>query len=530
MPRRVDYDTQIDFTGGLNLARASASLEDDETPDCLNVDMDPRGGFALRKGVDPYLGATAGVAHSLLGFVTSTGLAKVLVGTGTALYQHDGSAWQDIWTDGPSGPYRSVTFKDRIYVVSGNNAVRRWDGTTASTLTDPTVAGWNDSISSPTIPPANGSFPKAKVVATYAGTVFAANIVEGSTSFPCRVRWSHPSFPEDWYSTHYWDIEPEDGDEITALVPLNDRLLVFKRNSIYAIYGVPPESISVATVSSELGTPTQESVVGTDEGVMFWHESSGAHLLNSDQIQGTKRTWIGERIWAVIEDGRISPGRMDEATLGWLNRRLWVSAPIEGSTTRNHVFVYDPFASKKGTWTQYDLEVGPFLNWTPPGAGSTPLAAHSTSAQLLQLEVFDKATDNFGSGEVHIDSRYVTRWWSNGRKNTVVKKRWKRPEVLLLGGQEATITVDVFRDWDLSDVRKTFHLTTGLDDTEAIWDQSNWDEAVWAGEGGDRGELERGSPLGNAKSVALRFSGPSTNSLWRVDSLTMKWISRRVRN
>lgn len=523
MPRRVDYETQTDFTGGLNLGKNSVQLTEQETPDCLNVDMDPRGGFALRKGVDPYLTALAGVAHSLLQFVTSTGTAKVLVGVGTALYHHDGTNWTSIFTGGPSGPYRSVTFKDRIYVASGNNAVRRWDGTTAVTLTDPAVAGWNDDIAAPTPAASTGDFPKAKVVAAFSGSVFAANIVEGTTAYPCRVRWSHPLFPEDWFSYHYVDIEPEDGDEITALVPMGDRLIVFKRNSIHAIYGAPPESLQVSPLSREIGAPSQEAVVGTDLGVMFWHESTGAHLLGPEETK-----WIGDRLYASIADGRISAGRMDEAVVGWLNRRLWVSVPYEGSTTRNHVFVYDPFASKQGAWTQYDLAVGPFLNFTAPGSLSVPLAAHSTASRVVQVDVFGKSTDDVGDGETHIDAHYVTRWWDNDAQ--VVKKRWKRPEILLLGGQEAQVTVDVFRDWDLSSVKKSFHLNTTLDDTEAIWDQSNWDEAVWAGEGGDRGELERGSPLGNARSVALRFTGPATDNHWRVDALTMKWVSKRVRN
>ena len=524
MPRRVDYDTQTDFTGGLNLAKNSAQLLDEETPDCLNVDMDPRGGFALRRGVAPWGGSLPGVAHSLLPYITSTGVARVLAGVGTDLYWWNGSSWASVFTGGPPGPYRSITFKDRLYVVSGNNAVRRWDGSSTATLGDPS-GNWNEDIGSPTPVGSTGHFPKAKVVASYIGSVFAANIVEGSTAYPNRIRWSHPLFPEDWMSLHYVDIDPNDGDEITALVPMGDRLIVFKRNSVYAVYAATHESVQVSPVSREIGAPSQEAVVGTDLGVFFWHEGSGAHLLTADD-----QRWIGDRLYPAIEDGRISAGRMDEVVVGWLNRRLWVSVPYEGSSTRNLVFVYDPFASKKGAWTQYDLEVGPFLNFAAPGDAPLPLAAHSTESQLLEVDKYGRSTDDFGAGPVHIDAHYVTRWWSNGRNNQVVKKRWKRPEVLLLGGQDAKITVDVFRDWDLGDVKKSFHLITSTSGDDAVWDDDNWDEAAWGAEAGDRGELERGSPLGNAKSVALRFQGPATNNHWRVDALTMKWVSRRVRN
>lgn len=532
MPRRVDYKTQRDFTGGLNLGRALTQLGDTESPDMLNVDVDPRGGFGLRRGVEPYLTVLAGVAHSLLPFVRSTG-SELLVGSGTALYRHTAGAWASIWTGGPSAPYRSVTFKDRIYVCSGNNGVRRWDGAASVTLVDPAVgggAGWNNSIGAPTVPPSNGYFPKPEVVATYQGSVFAANLTEDATAYPCRIRWSHPLFPEDWRSTDYIDIEPEDGDEITALVPLQDRLLVFKHNSIHAIYGSPPESLSVAPVSRELGAPSQEAVVGSDVGVMFWHEGSGAHQLSRDELRGTKQSWIGERIYPAIEDGSISSGRMDEVTLGWINRRLWCSVPYEGSTTRNRVFVYDPFCGKDGAWTFYDLAVGPFCSMPVAGDPPTLLAASAATAYVLELENFDTWTDDYGSGTTHIDSHYVTRWWDQGEP--AVKKRWKRPEFVVLAGQDAQIVVNVLRDYDPTFHFKTFLLTTEAPDgTEGVFDVDDWDEAYWARAGGERDEHLRGSPLGNARAVALRFEGPeATDTQWRLDALTMKWISKRVRN
>lgn len=528
MPRRVDYKTQRDFTGGLNLGRALPQLDDTESPDVLNVDVDPRGGFGLRRGIQPYLTVLPDVGHSILPFVRSTATAEALVGVGTALYRHTGGAWASIFTGGPTGPYRSVTFKDRIYIFSGNNAVRRWDGTTAVTTTDPAVAGYNDDLAVPTAFASTGDVPKAKVAATYQGSVFVGNITEDSTAYPCRVRWSHPLFPEDWRSIDYIDIEPEDGDEITALVPLQDRLLVFKRRSIHSIYGAPPESLSVSQVSRELGAPAQEAVVGTDVGVMFWHEGSGAHLLAADILRGTKASWIGERIWPAIEDARISSGRMDEATVGWVNRRLWVSVPYEGSTTRNRTFVYDPFCGKDGAWTFYDTAVGPFCTLPSVGDGDIPLALSAATAWVERLENFDVFTDDYGSGDVHIDSHYVTRWWDQGEP--AVKKRWKRPEFVILAGQDATIPVNVLRDYDPTFHFKTFNLNTAADESQGEWDVSEWDVDTWGRAGGERDEVDRGSPLGNARAVALKFNGPATNVPWRVDALTMKWISKRVRN
>ena len=50
MPNRLEPLNLMDFTGGLNLRRNQFQLADNESPDLLNVDIDPRGGFYTRKG------------------------------------------------------------------------------------------------------------------------------------------------------------------------------------------------------------------------------------------------------------------------------------------------------------------------------------------------------------------------------------------------------------------------------------------------------------------------------------------------
>ena len=50
MVNRLDPLNLMDFTGGLNLRRNQFQLAENESPDLLNVDIDPRGGFYTRKG------------------------------------------------------------------------------------------------------------------------------------------------------------------------------------------------------------------------------------------------------------------------------------------------------------------------------------------------------------------------------------------------------------------------------------------------------------------------------------------------
>src|SRR4249920_2646158 len=50
MVNRLQPLNMTDFTGGLNLRRNQFQLGETESPDMLNVDIDPRGGFYTRQG------------------------------------------------------------------------------------------------------------------------------------------------------------------------------------------------------------------------------------------------------------------------------------------------------------------------------------------------------------------------------------------------------------------------------------------------------------------------------------------------
>lgn len=78
MSRRLKAAFFNDFTGGLNLASQPQSLSKSETPLCMNVDFDNRGGFRLRRG---YLRshASAELADTeILDRVTYSGVDQVI--------------------------------------------------------------------------------------------------------------------------------------------------------------------------------------------------------------------------------------------------------------------------------------------------------------------------------------------------------------------------------------------------------------------------------------------------------------------
>lgn len=522
MPK-IEYAQIEDFTGGLHLIENRWQLADNESPDMCNVDVDDRGGFRLRGGVSPF-GSSTGLADdpkSLFMYESSSASPHILASDGTNIVRKNGAAWTTVGA--MSGTVRFQTFKDRVYAQNGSSVAHRWDGTTYQALGNAAPSNWNNDITSPTAHGSAGNMPVASCITAWKGCLFVANTVEDGSNHPNRVRWSHPNFPEDWFEVHYIDIdEGVDGDEIVRLEPMGDHLLVFKQRSIHAVYGNPPEQFEVYQINPQVGALSQDAVVSTDNGIYFYSWPDGLFRYDG------KFEWVHERIHPIIEDGEINAAYNEEVTLGWGNRRLWVSVPWGTSTTRNRVFVLDPVLSKQGSWTKYDLSVGPFLEYNPPGEEAGFYASAVGETLLVELDNHSQPYDDYGSGEVHIDSYYVTRWYDLG--TNAMKKRWKRPMFAIRGGTAGEITVQGFKNYDITVPTRNFTLVSTADASAGVWDTSTWDNATYGRDVGVRNQLERGSQLGNAYSVALRFEGPADNVDWGIDAITLKFIPRKVRN
>jgi hypothetical protein len=550
--RRTQLTTLRDFTGGLNLRADAFQLGLNESPDLMNVDVDPRGGFHQRRGVTPFAPPPGGFANpdkapvrSMWEFTSITGTRQVMIQAGTTVYASTGGNFGFVLNR--TGLVRAATFKDVAYLVDGESNGARWDGAAAAAL----ATNWSNDFETPSAT----SMPIARVVASHMGSLWVGNTVEGSTRRPNRVRWSHPNQPQDWRAVDFIDIDiGSDGDEIVALVPFQDRLLVFKKRAIYAIYGDSPDTFQVFPVTRELGTISQESVVATDVGVYFWSWPEGVFLY-----QGRESAWQFDRLYPALQDGSVSALNQEQIQLGWGGRRLWVAVPWKGSPTRNRVFVLDPTLGKSGAWVMYDLRVGPFVEWNPPGADAVLLAADVTNYGVVKLDQHS-VYDNFGLGPAPILSRYRTRFVDLGEH--AIPKRWRRPEVILRAGTNAEVYVRAFRDYDPTNPHRQFKLNSsgvsgdeatvpdyawGTPDAMTGWDLAQWDTATWGrgargssgGGGGDgaggsgemhRNQNERGVPLGTNRAVALEFFGPPTLETWGVNAVTLKYLPRKPRS
>lgn len=378
MPRTVQLLSASNFAPGLRLDVDAFQLGDGESPDLLNVDLDTRGGVAMRRAVAPINTSSAPLTspiHSLFTFAKTDGTEQVLVGSGAYTYYSTGSNFTSIgttWT--VSTRQRAAAFRDALYIQNGTDAPRKWTGSAVSNLTQT----FNDNIASPN----DGDMPIAKTITVWQGYVWVGNTYESATRYGSRLRFSHPNRGEDWRTDDYIDIDVgHDGDQITALVPLSDRLLVFKNQSIHMVTGSDPDTFAVTFVAN-VGAPSQEAVVATEYGVYFFSWPSGLHYYGERGVN-----YNFDALFPAVRDGDIPDAYHAEVTVGWLGRRVFVSVPWGSSTKNARTFVLTP--GKGGGWTQYDLGLGPMVEWTRASSDAQQLAATSgdtASVRVLRLE------------------------------------------------------------------------------------------------------------------------------------------------
>ena len=519
----------VDFTGGLNLRDDRFDLRPNETWDLDNVDVDGAGGFRLRKGftTEETIGSGADRCRSI---ILNQPDSQVLYHVGGTVYYDNAGTWTSIGVSGvTAGPCRGVTHKSKLWLQKYATAdPATWDGSTLGTITDPSDVGWNDDYASPS----GSKMPRARTILVRNNFAVIGNTsekVSGTyTKFGCRLRWSHPADAGSWREDDYLDINHGmEGDEITALAKWRDQLIVFKNNTMYAVYGNTGDDLVVTELAVNIGTPSQECVAETPFGVFFLSRQEGVMVLSENGLRP-----VSEKLGNIWVDGTVNMASIGVSQVGWVNGRLWVSVPHTGSSVPNYTYVLDPEIGREGAWVRYSRGFGPFRT-SFDATGRTELAGDPTGTRILSLES-QTEFDTVGSTATHIDSYYRTAFIDGGAPTR--KKRWKRPEFVLRGSTESEILVEVSKDYDPSVAPRSFTIIQAADGTGLVWDDGvggggDWDDDVWARSDGDYDVIRRGASIGNARAVSLKIIGPrgSSNKDWGVNAVTLKFIPRPVR-
>lgn len=524
-----------DFTGGLNLRADQFQLQRNESPDLLNVEIDPRGGVFSRGGMHRLnTTAVAGTwapqrLYSFYGDSPRLMLANsvnVFHSSGGDFTKLEFSSGNPIVSASSHGTCM-YAWGDTLHILTGAAAGKvayKWKTgdayATALTANGPT---WQ-----PYASPVGGFMPAAEHVITHANKVFVAHTFEDGVEYPNRLRWSHEALPNDFMEDDFIDFNGG-GLGIRSVGIVAGQLVIFKPNGIYLLIGNSSANFEVVELSTNLGCDNHHSMAQSETGVYFYSNPEGLFLYD-----GTKIVDIFEPLRPLVDERKLSTASTEPYSVSYVGRRVWFAVPVDPdniSTEPTVNFVFDPSIGDDGAYTKFATHDGYGVvggtDFTNSSGENFRVMLHPVQEYALKVDLFLEEQDNIDGTATSFSSFYRTGWVDG---NTYAQKKvFRRPDIVFKQvDTQRNVNVKVFHNFEEASgaERKQFDVTLAGAGVGMFWGTDLWGTGVW-GTSSEGVEVLTGRGLGLARCVQLLFTGPTTGG-WGFDSITYKYNNRKV--
>jgi len=369
--------------------------------------IEKRTGYSLQgndTGNKPILG--------LKGITTAAGLKRLYKfhdnsgGTETAIYEWTGSGdWSNI--------------DETLFTTQGNvvnctlaeNVIYAFNGADTPVKITPGSPGTAAAVT-------DGNFP----VGSFSAWFHNFHFVSGVSANPNRLYWSDLEDSDDFTNgvTGSVDVNPDDGDQITALATLKDELIIFKRNRIWSLTGFGTSAFTISDVNERVtgfGTPSHRSIINVGNDLYYLSHTGGI-----PEFRSLQRTRFG----VLVEGGIISDditgtmkglneGRLNQVAGTFDGRRAYWSYPLSGSTTNNQVSVLDTITKGWVRYTGMDATIWAEFNFS--AESSIYFGEAGNDSLVYRLDT--STSDNGAAISFKVDTRRF------GADRQEIKKKWK---------------------------------------------------------------------------------------------------------
>lgn len=357
----------IGFQGGMNSHTAPLQLKDNEAELILNYNLDKIGALKKRNGYELYATNTlyhtsglisvmnANIRSNMAWLTTNDASFATATKRITYYYKTADNAWAAT-DDNSQTPFlpttgtasqifktRFVFFLNYVFRLNGGDAPVSFLITTPQTKTTTNLTDSETSAALAT---------KPSLGAVYQGRLFFNRIADGYRS---RIDYSTLatsggtiSWDTDANTGQWRDINPDDGDFITAFEPRDDYMLIFKNFNLYKyVFDVAPAKIA------DCGTTSQESVkTNLDIGVTYFANPNGVYAYS-----GGKPKLISGKIQEYVD--AVTGANWNYCAGGVDKEHYYLSVgsiTVNGRTFTKALFVYHIYLD---AWTIYDMAEQP---------------------------------------------------------------------------------------------------------------------------------------------------------------------------
>lgn len=210
-----------------------------------------------------------------------------------------------------------------------------------------------DSVLGATVETDNNPPPTLKYIEEFQSCLFGAGDTTDNVS-KSLLYYSKQldNSPESWPTSNYLSISPDDGDEITMIRKVGDRLVVAKKNSWGVVVGYDPTSFRYIQIDSSHGCIAAYSAAMTENAVIF---------LSND----------GFRICNGVTSELLCKATMDFDTMNFnaaqygkfygmyfRSKRQYVCGVVEGTNTTVNRAVKIQFPDQQWSYDTYTFNCG----------------------------------------------------------------------------------------------------------------------------------------------------------------------------
>lgn len=286
-----------------------------------------------------------------------------------------------------------------------------------------------------------------------------------------------------------YDFGAGDGDTITAVVKQNDRLIVFKQNSVWAFEGNDPSNFSVTPLYHGAGAAGLRAAASAGSLVWFYG-SAGLHQMAGSEIKPWGYTEIGD-----VVDAFFLSRSSEVVVKNHVGKRVLIAHSQRGAYN-DTVLVNDLRYRQWGLWTGIratDILVPKVADFGDRDAFLTadpkdfdPTASNDYRVWIANWGAKDeRAADGSGGTDRRVALR--TPWIDDGQPDVEKVFEWLQ---VYAGGQNVTLTAQIETD----PPTQVANLSLPLPATGELWGAFTWgDGTVW-GSPPAEASAERGIP------------------------------------
>jgi hypothetical protein len=490
---------QISFTGGLNTTASQLALQDNESPDLQNIDFDIFGSIIKRNGYAKLNGTAIATSPTIDGlhwfeFTSGTGITRMAIAVaGGKLWKMDDldGTWDDITngltiTAGNHGYFSN--FLNEVYITNGYNLPIKYDGATASAMTVPT------------------GLTIAKFNALFNNYLFLANCTVSGVTHKSRIYWSTIKNTGTWNAADFIEVAMDDGQAITGLWALGDRLVIFKERSIYILTFTGDADIpfilpSGGKTNSSVGCAASSSIQEIENGLVFvaadglyYFDGFNSYKI-SDKITTTFLTFNQTRL------NQIS-------SLVYKKKNVYMASVPLGSDITNSLILVWNYALK--AFSQYTGIAAASMSVFYVNGNDERLYFGDYAGFVYRMDT--GANDNPLGVETAIDAYYWTNW--KAFRDLIVLK--SVPECVVYHTLE-NATLDFAYAFDLEETEQYSH-TINMATSSDVYGTGLYGTATYAGIGS---ALKRIDLTGRGRVIRFKFANDRVDETFRIDGLGM---------